>query len=92
VRISATSTGRVHEAFDTRYQTTGVSNRVEDETAWTTKPSGLVDLDFLPVIGLGGDVDWGVKPYATDTNGGIARTVSYGGPEPAHEASGALTT
>ena len=67
----------VLEAFNTRYTTTGISYRGENETASTTKLGGLVDLDFLPVIGLGGEVDWGVKPFATGANGGIAGTVSY---------------
>ncbi len=67
----------VEEAFDTRYQTTGISYRGENEKEWTTKLGGLVDLDFLPIIGLGGEVDWGVQPYDPGTNGGIAGTVSY---------------
>ena len=30
----------------------------------TTQLGGLVDLNFLPIIGLGGEIDWGVQPYA----------------------------
>ena len=67
----------VLEAFDTRYRTTGVSYRGENEKKWTTKKGGLVDLNFLPIIGLGGEIDWGVQPYDKGTNGGIAGTVSY---------------
>ena len=67
----------VHEAFDTRYRTTGVSYRGENEKDWTTRLGGLVDIDFLPIIGLGGEIDWGVQPYDPGTNGGIAGTVSY---------------
>lgn len=67
----------VLEAFNTRYQTTGVTYRGENETTSTTKLGGLVDIDFLPIIGLGGEINWGVTPYASGTNGGIAGTVSY---------------
>ncbi len=67
----------VFEAFNTRYRTTGISYRGDNEKSFTTKLGGLVDLDFLPVIGLGGEIDWGVKPLATGTNGGIAGTVTY---------------
>ncbi len=67
----------VLEAFDTRYQTTGITYKGENENDWTTKLGGLVDLNFLPIIGLGGEVDWGVKPYDNGSNGGIAGTVSY---------------
>ncbi|HET7475665.1 MAG TPA: SdrD B-like domain-containing protein [Dermatophilaceae bacterium] len=67
----------VLEAFNTRYQTTGVTYRGDNEPSATTKLGGLVDFDFLPIIGLGATVDWGVQPFATNTNGGIAGTVSY---------------
>lgn len=67
----------VLEAFDTRYRTTGITYKGENDPEATTKLGGLVDLDFLPIIGLGGEVDWGVQPYASTTNGGIAGTVSY---------------
>ncbi|MEP7091753.1 MAG: hypothetical protein ABI776_16760, partial [Nocardioidaceae bacterium] len=67
----------VLEAFNTRYRTTGITYQTGNETKPTTRLGGLVDLDFLPIIGLGGTVDWGVKPYAGAANGGIAGTVSY---------------
>ncbi|HEY3439085.1 MAG TPA: hypothetical protein VGK35_15465 [Actinotalea sp.] len=67
----------VLEAFNTRYQTTGITYRGENETSSTTKLGSLVDLDFLPIIGLGGQIDWGVKPYDLGANGGIVGTVSY---------------
>ncbi len=67
----------VLEAFNTRYRTTGITYQGENETKATTRLGGLVDLDFLPIIGLGGTVDWGVQPYAGAANGGIAGTVSY---------------
>ena len=67
----------VLEAFNTRYQTTGVTYQGENETSPTTKLGTLVDLSFLPIIGLGARIDWGVQPYAAGTNGGIVGTVSY---------------
>ena len=67
----------VLEAFNTRYQTTGITYKGENDPAATTKLGGLVDVSFLPIIGLGGQIDWGVQPYATGTNGGIVGTVSY---------------
>ena len=67
----------VLEAFNTRYQTTGVTYRAANEPTATTKLGSLVDLSFLPIIGLGAQIDWGVQPYAAGTNGGIVGTVSY---------------
>ncbi len=67
----------VLEAFNTRYQTTGITYQGENETTATTKLGSLVDLNFLPIIGLGARIDWGVQPYAPGTNGGIVGTVSY---------------
>ncbi|HKC26862.1 MAG TPA: IPT/TIG domain-containing protein, partial [Jatrophihabitans sp.] len=65
------------EAFNTRYKTTGVTYKGENETKATTQLGGLVDINFLPIIGLGGQIDWGVQPYSAGTNGGIAGTVTY---------------
>ena len=67
----------VLEAFNTRYQTTGITYRAANEPTATTKLGSLVDLSFLPIIGLGAQIDWGVQPYAAGTNGGIVGTVSY---------------
>jgi hypothetical protein len=67
----------VMEAFDTRYRTTGITYRAENDPTATTKLGGLVDLTFLPVIGLTAQVDWGVQPYVGAQNGGIAGTVTY---------------
>ncbi len=67
----------VLEAFNTRYKTTGITYKGENETKATTKVGSLVDVDFLPIIGLGGEIDWGVQPYDTGTNGGIVGTVTY---------------
>ncbi len=65
------------EAFDTRYQTTGVTYQGENDPSPTTVLGGLVDFNFLPIIGIGGSVSWGVQPYAKGDNGGIAGTVTY---------------
>ena len=65
------------EAFNTRYKTTGITYKGENETKATTKLGSLVDINFLPIIGLGGEIDWGVQPYDAGTNGGIVGTVTY---------------
>ncbi|SDP46706.1 IPT/TIG domain-containing protein [Nakamurella panacisegetis] len=67
----------VLEAFNTRYRTTGITYKGENETKATTQLGSLVDLNFLPIIGLGGEIDWGVEPYDTGMNGGIVGTVTY---------------
>ncbi len=67
----------VLEAFNTRYKTTGITYKGENETTATTKLGSLVDVNFLPIIGLGGEIDWGVQPYDPGTNGGIVGTVTY---------------
>ncbi len=65
------------EAFNTRYRTTGITYKGENETSSTTQLGSLVDLNFLPIIGLGGEINWGVQPYDAGTNGGIVGTVTY---------------
>lgn len=65
------------EAFQTGFQTTGITYQGQNETTATTKLGSLVDLSFLPTIGLGARIDWGVQRYAPGTNGGIVGTVSY---------------
>ena len=65
------------EAFNTRYKTTGITYQGENEPKPTTQLGSLVDVNFLPIIGLGGEIDWGVQPYDPGTNGGIVGTVSY---------------
>ncbi len=37
----------------------------------------IVDIGLLPILGQPVRLDWGVKPYAADENGGIAGTVFY---------------
>ena len=67
----------VLEAFNTRYKTTGITYKAGNDPTATTKLGSLVDVNFLPIIGLGGEIDWGVQPYAAGTNGGIVGTVTY---------------
>jgi hypothetical protein len=72
----------VLEAFDTRFYTTGITYRADNQSDPTTVLGSGVDVSVLPIIGLGGRVDWGVRPYdktgATGPkNGGIVGTVSY---------------
>ncbi len=65
------------EHFNTRFAGTGVTVQGENDPTPTTFVGAGVDINVLPVLGLGGRVDWGVKPYAPGTNGGIVGTVSY---------------
>ena len=65
------------EHFNTRYYTTGVTVQNENDPTPTTYHGSAVDINVLPVLGLGTRVDWGVKPYAPGTNGGIVGTISY---------------
>lgn len=89
----------VMEAYNDRFYTTGVSYQADNEPAPTTvmadrdpagDPNGTlvgtgVDVNTLPIIGLSGNIDWGVHAYdpsgATGgkdpRNGGIVGTVSY---------------
>ena len=67
----------VLEHFNTRYEGTGVTTQAYNEDVPTTYKGAGVDINVLPVIGIGGRVDWGVRPYAPGTNGGIAGTVTY---------------
>ncbi len=67
----------VLEAFNTRYKTTGITYQGENDPKPTTQLGSMVDVNFLPIIGLGGEIDWGVQPYDTGSNGGIVGTVSY---------------
>jgi hypothetical protein len=67
----------VLEAFNTRYRTTGITYQAENEPTPTTLLGAAVDLNFLPIIGLAGRVDWGVQTYSGAENGGIAGTVTY---------------
>ena len=67
----------VLEAYDDRWNHTGVTYQADNQPTPTTALGAGVDVSFLPVIGLSGRLDWGVKPYAPGENGGIVGTVSY---------------
>ncbi|MGI5238969.1 SdrD B-like domain-containing protein [Dactylosporangium sp. CA-139066] len=67
----------VLEAFNTRYKTTGITYQADNEPEATTLLGAAVDVNVLPIIGLGGRVDWGVQTYKGPDNGGIAGTVTY---------------
>ncbi|HEY0530191.1 MAG TPA: hypothetical protein VGD29_01170 [Actinoplanes sp.] len=81
----------VLEAFNTRYKTTGITYRADNEPAPTTLMGAAVDLNFLPIIGLAGTVDWGVQPYSGADNGGIAGTVTYDTTRNELDAANAVT-
>ena len=75
----------VEEAYTDAYYTTGVTWQADNQPSPTTILGRGVDVSFLPVIGLGGRLDWGVHPYDADgksggvdpRNGGIVGTVSF---------------
>jgi hypothetical protein len=74
----------VLEAYDDRYYTTGVTYQADNQDNPTTIIGQGVDVSILPIIGLGGTIDWGVHAYdATGTNGidpqngGIVGSISY---------------
>ena len=66
------------EAYADGWKTTGVTYQADNQPTPTTELGSGVDVSFLPIIGLSGRLDWGVKPYAAGDNGGIVGTVSYG--------------
>jgi SdrD B-like domain/IPT/TIG domain len=74
----------VLEAYDDRYYTTGVTYQADNQNDPTTILGQGVDVSVLPVIGLGGTIDWGVHAYDPSgtngidpQNGGIVGSVSY---------------
>jgi hypothetical protein len=75
----------VVEAYSDLYFTTGVTWQADNQPTPTTLLGAGVDVSILPIIGLGGRLDWGVHAYdATGRtrgldprNGGIVGTVSY---------------
>ena len=67
----------VLEAFNTRFKTTGITYQADNQPTPTTMLGAAVDINVLPIIGLTGSVDWGVKPYQGAENGGIVGTVTY---------------
>ena len=74
----------VMEAYSDLFYTTGVTYQADNQPEPTTVLGAGVDVSVLPIIGLGGRMDWGVHAYdASGTNGvdpqngGIVGTVSY---------------
>ena len=74
----------VMEAYSDSFYTTGVTYQADNQPTPTTVKGAGVDVSTLPIIGLGGTVDWGVHAYdPTGTNGidprngGIVGSVSY---------------
>jgi hypothetical protein len=74
----------VMEAYSDLYYTTGITYQADNQPAPTTVLGAGVDVSTLPIIGLGGRMDWGVHPYdargtngVDPRNGGIVGTVSY---------------
>ncbi len=67
----------VQEAYADLYYTTGVTYQADNQPAETTVLGQGVDVSVLPIIGLSGRLDWGVKAYAPGTNGGIVGSVTY---------------
>lgn len=75
----------VVEAYSDLYYGTGVTWQADNQPTPTTILGAGVDVSILPIIGLGGTLDWGVHAYdATGRtrgldprNGGIVGTVSY---------------
>ena len=67
----------VLEAYNDRFYTTGVTYQVENQPSPTTVLGNGVDVGLLPILGQSARLDWGVKPYAPGTNGGIVGSVFY---------------
>jgi hypothetical protein len=62
----------VLEAYNDRYYTTGITYQVENQPTPTTILGNGVDVGFLPILGQGGRLDWGVHEYdAAGTSGGV---------------------
>ena len=88
----------IAEAYNPRFKNTGFTYTTDNDLnpdgsrVKHTVNSAQVDVDFLPVIGLSGTLDWGVQAYGTGTdywsgdgvtpapkneNGAIVGTVTY---------------
>ena len=53
----------VMEAYSDLYYTTGVTYQADNQPTPTTVLGAGVDVSVLPIIGLGGRMDWGVHAY-----------------------------
>ncbi|MBI5069294.1 MAG: IPT/TIG domain-containing protein [Deltaproteobacteria bacterium] len=75
----------VVEAYADAFYTTGVTWQADNQPTETTLLGAGVDVSVLPIIGLGGRLDWGVHAYDAQgtsggldpRHGGIVGTVSY---------------
>jgi hypothetical protein len=67
----------VLEAYNDSYYTTGYTFQATNQPTETTVLGNGVDVGFLPILGQSVRLDWGVRPYAPGTNGGIVGTVFY---------------
>ncbi|MBI5352269.1 MAG: hypothetical protein HZB50_06485 [Chloroflexi bacterium] len=73
------------EAYADLYYTTGITYQADNQPTPTTVLGQGVDVNILPIIGLGGTLDWGLHSYSGSggtagidpNNGGIVGTVSY---------------
>ncbi|MEI8068208.1 MAG: hypothetical protein WCH38_00190 [Actinomycetota bacterium] len=80
------------EAYNSRFKNTGATYTTDNDPVPHTIHSSQVDYNFLPVIGLSANMDFGVRAYGTGSdywsgdstvvaskyeNGGIAGTVTY---------------
>lgn len=53
----------IMEAYNDLFYTTGITYQADNQPTPTTILGSGVDLNVLPIIGLGGTVDWGVHAY-----------------------------
>ncbi len=73
----------VLEAYNDAFYTTGITYQADNQPTPTTVKGAGVDVSALPIIGLGGRLDWGVHAYSPSgngidpRNGGIVGSVSY---------------
>jgi hypothetical protein len=74
----------VMEAYNDSFYTTGVTYQADNQNSPTTVKGAGVDVSVLPIITLGGRMDWGVHAYdptgannVDPRNGGIVGSVSY---------------
>jgi hypothetical protein len=67
----------VEEVYNDRFYTTGVTYQSDNQPEETTFLGAGVDVSTFNLVSLHNRVDWGVKPYAPGTNGGIVGTVTY---------------
>ncbi len=74
----------VLEAYSDSFFTTGITYQADNQKKPTTVKGAGVDVSVLPIIGLGGRLDWGVHAYdPTGANGidprhgGIVGSITY---------------